>query len=42
MKERESLVELFGFVCALLEAPEVVGVVTGALELVDVVAGFGM
>ena len=42
MEERESLVEFLGFIGSVLEAPEVVGVIAGALELVDVVAGFGM
>ena len=42
MEEGKSDVKLLCFVGPILEAPEVIGVVMGALELVDVVAGFGV
>ena len=42
MKEGKGVVELLGFVGPILEAPKVVGVIAGALKLVDVVTGFSV
>ena len=42
MEEGKSLVELLSFIRPVLETPKIVGVVAGALELVDVVTGLGV
>ena len=42
MEEGEGFVELLCFVGPILEVPEIVGVVMGTLELIDVVTQFSM
>ena len=42
VKEIEGVIELLCFIGTILEMPEIVDPLVGALELVNIIAGFGV